>query len=179
MATNLDRFMVKVERIPGIDCWVWAGATKPNGYGNFLMNGKTMTAHRASVVLHAGAIPDGMVVCHKCDNPSCVNPEHLFVSTQAGNMADMDAKERRVAPDNRGELNPMFGKRHSEETKAKQSAAKTGVFAKEKHPRASITLEIAEKIKLAKGTLTAKQVADQLVVSVHVVQNIWRGKTWQ
>lgn len=75
------------------DCWLWTGL-KTHGYGSVWLAGRVMRAHRAAVLLAGGVIPPGSVVCHRCDTPACVRPEHLFVSTQRENMADMHAKGR-------------------------------------------------------------------------------------
>jgi len=75
-------------------CWEWVGSMDRNGYGSFSMNGKSMGAHRASWLLYEGDIPEGMLLCHKCDNPSCVNPGHLFLGTQSDNMRDAYNKGR-------------------------------------------------------------------------------------
>lgn len=75
-------------------CHEWhAGLTKC-GYGQFRVDGKVMKAHRVSWMLFCGEIPGGMFVCHRCDNPRCVNPDHLFVGSQSDNMADMKVKGR-------------------------------------------------------------------------------------
>lgn len=75
-------------------CWSWVGAKHRHGYGQIRVNKKLLAAHRVSWLLHYGQIPDGMCVLHKCDNPECTNPEHLFIGTMKDNSRDMMAKGR-------------------------------------------------------------------------------------
>lgn len=82
-------------------CWEWTGA-KRDGYGKIIMGSRkdgsrhTASAHRISYEYCYGEIPDGMIICHKCDNPACINPEHLFVGTPLDNARDRDRKGRNV-----------------------------------------------------------------------------------
>lgn len=76
-------------------CWEWKGATSVDGYGKFKSFGEQL-AHRVSWVLHRGNIPDGKCVLHKCDNPPCVNPEHLFIGTKDDNNKDRALKGRTI-----------------------------------------------------------------------------------
>src|SRR5262245_44026943 len=87
-------------------CVLWTGSRTTNGYGGINFKGRHWQAHRASWTVHRGLIPEGLLVCHRCDVRTCINPEHLFLGTQKENMADKVAKqghERRteVGPERR------------------------------------------------------------------------------
>lgn len=91
-----DRFWEKVDKSGG-GCWLWTGTVTDRGYGSVNTGGKhgpSRGAHRVAWELTHGPIPKGMVVCHSCDNPPCVRPDHLFLGSQRANLRDASAKKR-------------------------------------------------------------------------------------
>jgi hypothetical protein len=88
-----DSFLSKVA-IEANGCWLWQGARHGNGYGGFKIRGRQYGAHQAAWILFKGEIPEGKLVCHHCDTPLCVNPNHLFIGTPLDNVRDMFAKGR-------------------------------------------------------------------------------------
>ena len=93
---DIDKFLAKVLR--GDGCWEWRGARFTSGYGVFSIGHKTVKAHRFSWYLENGPIPQGMFICHTCDNPPCVRPSHLFMGTNTDNLQDAIRKGRVVFP---------------------------------------------------------------------------------
>ena len=91
-------------------CWIWTGCKKRFGYGTMTIGSRkdgtraTIMTHRASYMVFKGEIPKGMCVLHKCDNPSCVNPDHLWLGTRQDNVDDRERKGRNNPP--RGEAHP-------------------------------------------------------------------------
>jgi hypothetical protein len=103
MTNSIDKFWNKVDKTSNPNgCWIWTGYTFKRGYGLLQLKGIKWTTHRLSYTLLKGNIPDNMYVCHTCDNPSCVRPEHLFLGTHNDNMQDRDTKGRTLKGNQNG-----------------------------------------------------------------------------
>ncbi|MDP9301284.1 MAG: HNH endonuclease [Actinomycetota bacterium] len=108
-------------------CWPWMGSRIPFGHGRFAVDGRLVAAHRFAYELLVGPIPEGLCVLHRCDNPPCCNPDHLFLGTIADNNADMIAKGRQVVL--AGELNgrALLTEAQVEEIRWRHAAGETQV----------------------------------------------------
>ena len=94
---SLKNFLNKALISRPDSCWLWQGMKNQGGYGVVRIDGDQGLAHRAAWRIHHGRdIPSGKSICHTCDNPSCVNPKHLFIGEHADNMKDMAKKGRRA-----------------------------------------------------------------------------------
>lgn len=110
---DIKRFWSRVDKKSEDACWEWEGYRNIEGYGRITINSKLHLVHRVSWIIHNGEIPDGnlpygtMFICHTCDNPSCVNPAHLFIGTNKDNMRDKNDKGRGGGRGLKGEENSM------------------------------------------------------------------------
>ncbi len=112
-------------------CWMFHNASEKHPYGRYMLNLHEVSAHRASWEISHGAIPNGMHVCHKCDAPGCVNPEHLFLGTAKDNVMDMVRKGRAVGNRSKGELASHVVLNEDQVRKIRASTAKHVELARE------------------------------------------------
>src|SRR3990167_554627 len=111
----MERFWSAVSIGTPTQCWTWLKAKNRHGYGMFWTDRRMKLAHRVAYTLRTGSIPKGLCILHRCDNPACVNPNHLFLGTQIDNIRDCVSKDRhkkgtaglRCGDAARGALNPM------------------------------------------------------------------------
>jgi hypothetical protein len=179
--TTVDeaRFWAKVNKdgptMPHMEspCWLWTAATGSTGYGQFFIDGKaknTRKAHRVVWTLFNGPIPHdgsahGICVCHHCDNPACVNPEHLFLGTNADNVRDKTVKGRNNSP--RGDKN---GSRlHPEKLKRGEA-----------NGRAKLTAtQVIEIRALYASGISQNSLSAQFEVARTLIQQIVQSKIWK
>lgn len=130
-------------------CWEWTGPKMPAGYGKFYYNSLFEYSHRYSFTLSNGPIPPGLVICHRCDNPSCVNPEHLFLGTYKDNAQDCLKKGRH----------------------------KFGQLKGSKNASAKLTED--QVLKIRESNKRYKEIATEYGVSEHCISEIRRRITWK
>lgn len=152
--SSIARFWERVDIRFENECWNWTGAVSDTGYGKACIgHQKTMNAHKLAYLLTFGDIPEGLFVCHICDNRACVNPNHLFLGTPKDNIRDMVSKGRGRYISKPGESNPA----------------------------AKINRGIAEDIrsKYQAGGITMKAIGVQYGITGAQVRHIVRGIHWR
>lgn len=158
-----ERFWTKVAIGAPDECWLWQASKNAHGYGQYglrkLRKGP-IVAHRYSWILTHGPIPEGMKVCHRCDNPPCVNPAHLFLGTQTDNVRDATAKRRMAA-----------GPRHGSHTKPDTVRRGTA------HHGAKLSEDDVRAIRA--DTRTYKQIAAAYGLHPMYVFAIRHRRTWR
>lgn len=133
------------------DCWNWTASKDAYGYGNMLWGDRVLKAHRISYMLVCGSVPDDLCVCHTCDNRACVNPNHLWLGTNADNVRD------------------------------KQQKGRVGALKGEQHYNARLTQESVETIRnrYNNGGISYDKLAKEYGVSKSQIYNIVKGIKWQ
>lgn len=131
------------------NCWEWNGGVDSWGYGQFFKNKKTHKAHRSMYKEFHGEIPKGMFVCHTCDNPRCINPEHLWLGTPKQNANDRDIKGRHVS------------------------------FKGESHPAAKLDWGLVHMIRINPQKHTQKKLASICGVSISTIRDVIYNRYWK
>lgn len=149
MSSTEERFWDKVAICPYGGCWEWIGARGKHGYGNFWDGQRYARAHRFSLALHGQPILPGQHVLHSCDNPGCVNPDHLRTGTHSQNMQDAFQRGRGRTPESSGENNG----------------------------RAKLTRSDVAEIRSSRATRL--ELADTYGVSISLIGKIQRREVWK
>lgn len=189
---DVERFWRKVNKngpiMPNMEtpCWQWMTGKSDSGYGSFAAGGRTLKTHRIAWTLAKGQIPHdgsahGICVCHRCDNPLCVNPAHLFLGAHIDNMRDMGEKGRKVVA--RGD------KHHSRlrperMARGDRNGARTHperVRCGDEHVSAKLTAEkvLAIRTLHAAGGVSKSELGRQFDVSHNLIGYIIRRKIWK
>lgn len=160
------------------DCWVWTGCRNHRGYGQFYFRGRARVSHRVAWILNFGEIPEGMSICHHCDNPPCVNPDHLFLGTMADNMSDKMTKGRLAkGPTSGAHTHPDRVSRGTKHSSVMKVAAARG----EKQHMAKLTSELVLEIRklLETSGLSQREIAEQYDVTKGTISAIHVRKNWK
>jgi hypothetical protein len=183
--SDAERVLSRIDRSGGPDaCWPWVGS-RNGGYGRTHVGSrsdgtrKQARAHRISYEIANGPIPDGLNVLHKCDNPPCCNPSHLFLGTQMDNYRDMESKGRRGVA-----LGDSNGARTRPETRARgdNNGSRTRPESRPKgtnHYAATITESEVLSIRAMAGTMSQRLIGLKFGIAQNTVSQIISRKKWK
>jgi HNH endonuclease len=143
------------------ECWEWTGGKRPAGYGKFHIRRRAFGAHRVSFALQFGDFPSEYSICHRCDNPGCVNPHHLFAATHAENMADMARKGRAKAPNKNYKI-----------------TCPERIIKGEAHVASKLSESDVLEIRRLRGSVKQKQLAERFGIGIAQVCRIQKGQQW-
>ncbi len=172
-ALDEARFWNKVCRVEE-GCWLWNGTLLAQGYGCFKIAGRMYKAHRLSYQFTHGNIPEGLVICHHCDNPRCVRPDHLFAGTHKDNAVDRDKKRRGYFCRPESRMTKVSGDRHWKRLHPE-------LVRGELNPRAVLTREQVEVIRSRYARKEASQsaLAREYGVAQTTISALIRRENWQ
>lgn len=143
------RFLEKITRVDGFDCWLWSGVRDTSGYGMIKDGPNHRKSNRIAWELYRGPIPDGLQVLHRCDVRHCVNPDHLFLGTNTTNVIDRTVK---------GRSNRPLG---------------------ERHPHAKLDDATVRAIRRAPTRAAAMALSVALNISPHTIDDVRYGRSWK
>jgi len=190
-------FHTRVDKRGPDECWPWMRGKGTHGYGAFPLHGKMIKAHRMAFYLAYGWLPawqrpEALSVCHKCDNPVCCNPAHLFVASHVENVADRVRKGRTASGDRNGSRTRpdrrAFGKRSGAYThpeSVSRGAAHSATMLEhaargESHYLAKLTADQVRQIRqLRRQGMAYQRIADMFGVSFSAVYRIIKGRSWK
>ncbi len=160
--TPIERFHASYDIVQG-GCWLWRHPTV-HGYGKLSIDRREILAHRFSYEIHIGPIPEGLLVCHRCDVRACVNPEHLFAGTYADNNHDAYLKGRAR---NRGELHGMYGR------------SNISIQGEAHHCAKLCAADVRAIRDLLQQGHKQQQIADRFGVAKSAIWSVATGRTWR
>lgn len=196
------KLLSRIENVE--DCWIWLGSINQDGYGNIWVDKKPWRTHRLSYFIHKGEIQKGLCVCHKCDKPACINPEHLWLGTHIDNMKDMVTKKRTLYAEQRPNnkipswVRPEIVKKYlsgitqlqlAKEYNCHASAIYNAInciipdrikgFRGEKHPKAKLTeKDVLQIRKYFDDGLNKKDIASKYNITQQAVNRIVKRIAW-
>lgn len=180
----IARFWAKVDKNGPVvrpdlgPCWIWKGAGYPNGYGSFRLGKDMRSAHRCAYIICRGSIPDGMCICHTCDQKGCVNPSHLWAGTNHDNSLDMCRKGRQAKGERSGKYTHPESTRRGDNHPARLHPETRPRGENHANSKLNNTVVIEARRRFATGQFSISELAAWSGVSTVSIRKAIRGETW-